>query len=107
MIPPEPPISLGRFLWIQGFAARLQELGAPAAAEHLLDLGERLFESNADSDPQTVADAAWSRWPTDNGLLTEAEYLKPAFHAPNNPAVGLRLSGKAARGGKHRQPLDQ
>lgn len=65
----DPPLSLGRFLWVQDFVARLQELGAPAAAEHLLDLGERLYDKNSGSEPQSIADAAWARWPTENGPL--------------------------------------
>jgi len=42
-------VLLHRFLWVQDFAARLLELGAPASAEVLLELGEAHFETGSRS----------------------------------------------------------
>jgi hypothetical protein len=61
-------ISFDRFLWLQDFAARLQELGAPASSMQLLTLGHTLYDKNARTDPRSTADAAWARWPTEDGI---------------------------------------
>jgi hypothetical protein len=63
------PISLDRFLWLEAFAARLHELGAPASPERLTQLGHRLYDRNTLADPRAVADAIWARWPTDSGVV--------------------------------------
>ncbi len=60
----DSPLSLDRFLWVQSFAARLAELGAPGGAEHHRELGADWFESNKTRDPLAVAEFVWSRWPT-------------------------------------------
>ena len=65
----EPPISLDRFNWIQDFATRLAELGAPSSAEERWKLGQELHETSSGMDPQAVAEVVWERWPTDHGAL--------------------------------------
>jgi hypothetical protein len=52
-----------RFLWLQDFAARLQELGVPASSMQLLTLGRTLCESSKRTDPRSTADAVLARWP--------------------------------------------
>jgi hypothetical protein len=65
----DSPISLDRFTWIQDFATRLKELGAPTSMEELLELGRELHETSADQDPQEIAESIWQHWPTDHGDL--------------------------------------
>ena len=64
----DPAISFDRFLWLQDFAARLQELGAPASSMQLLTLGDALYENSTRTDPRSTADAVWARWPTEDGI---------------------------------------
>jgi hypothetical protein len=63
----DPLISFDRFLWLQDFAARLQELGAPASSIQLITLGRTLYENSTRTDPRSTADAVWARWPTEDG----------------------------------------
>lgn len=60
-------ISLDRFLWVQDFAGRLLDLGAPESSEKLEDLGTRLYVDNKELDPLLVAEAVWEQWPTGRG----------------------------------------
>jgi hypothetical protein len=56
---------LRRFTWVQDFAARLAELGAPASIEVLLELGKVRFEMGSERDPVRAAESVWSEWPTE------------------------------------------
>jgi hypothetical protein len=58
-------VLLHRFLWVQDFAARLAELGAPASVEALLELGKARFETGSDRDAVRAAESVWSEWPTE------------------------------------------
>jgi hypothetical protein len=64
----DPTISFDRFLWLQDFAARLQELGAPASSMQLIALGRTLYENSTRTDPRYTADTVWARWPTEDGI---------------------------------------
>jgi hypothetical protein len=68
MPPSDTAISFDRFLWLQDFAARLQELGAPASSTQLIALGRTLYDNSIRSDPRSTADAVWARWPTKEGI---------------------------------------
>ena len=56
---------LRRFTWVQDFAARLVELGAPGSIEALLELGKERFETGPERDAVRAAESAWSEWPTE------------------------------------------
>jgi hypothetical protein len=56
---------LGRFLWVQDFAARLVELGVPASTEALLALGRERLNSSPERDPVRDAETVWSQWETE------------------------------------------
>ena len=64
----DPALSFDQFFWLQDFAARLQELGAPASSMQLLTLGQSLYEHSTRTDPRLTADAVWARWPTEDGI---------------------------------------
>jgi hypothetical protein len=66
--PPDPTISVDRFVWIQAFVSRIRELGAPAPDGDLFDLAGRLYVK-VGGDPRSAAEAAWARWPTESGPL--------------------------------------
>ncbi len=66
----EPPLSLDRFLWLQDFAARLMELGAPGSVQELMQLGEDLYESSAGKSAREIAEFVWQQWPTEHGSIT-------------------------------------
>ncbi len=57
---------LRRFTWVQDFAARLVELGAPASSEVLLELGRDRFETSPERDAVKAAESVWSEWPTES-----------------------------------------
>jgi len=57
---------LRRFIWAQDFAARLLELGAPATAEALLELGKDRYDSSPERDAVRAAESAWSEWQTES-----------------------------------------
>ena len=59
-------LALRRFLWIQDFAARLADLGAPASVEALLQLGEERYLRGPKSDPSAAAESVWAEWPTEH-----------------------------------------
>ncbi len=63
----DPPISLDRFIWVQDFAARLVELGAPLSADLLVRLGYEYVESSRERNPVAAAELVWSQWPTGPG----------------------------------------
>jgi hypothetical protein len=56
--------SLYRFVWVQDFAARLVDLGAPASVEALVQLGRELFQTGKERDAVRAAESVWSEWPT-------------------------------------------
>ena len=58
-------LTLRRFMWVQDFAARLAELGAPASIDALLELGRERFNTGPKRDPVTAAETAWGEWPTE------------------------------------------
>jgi hypothetical protein len=58
--------TLRRFIWMQDFAARLVELGAPASIEALVALGRERFETGRERDAVTAAESVWSEWPTES-----------------------------------------
>jgi hypothetical protein len=64
----DPTISFDQFFWLQDFAGRLEELGAPASSMQLITLGRTLYESSTRADPRSTADAVWARWPTQDGI---------------------------------------
>ena len=51
-------------MWVQDFAARLVDLGAPTSVEALLQLGKELFQTSRERDAVRAAESAWSEWPT-------------------------------------------
>ncbi len=57
-------ISLDRFIWVDAFANRLEQLGAPRGRDYLHALGEELYPANRGQAAQIVAEFAWSQWPT-------------------------------------------
>ena len=57
--------SLYRFVWIQDFAARLVDLGAPTSVEALLQLGKELFQTGTERNAVRAAESVWSEWPTE------------------------------------------
>ena len=57
---------LSRFLWVQDFAARLVELGAPASTEVLIALGRERLDSSRERDPVRDAETVWSQWETES-----------------------------------------
>jgi hypothetical protein len=59
-------LELRRFMWVQDFAARLAELGAPASFEAMLALGRERFRSSAERDAARAAESVWSEWPTEH-----------------------------------------
>jgi hypothetical protein len=59
-------LALRRFVWVQDFAARLAELGAPASVEAMLALGRERFQSSAERDAARAAESVWSEWPTEH-----------------------------------------
>jgi hypothetical protein len=59
-------LALRRFMWMQDFAARLVDLGAPAGIEALVALGRERFETGAERDPIAAAESVWSEWPTES-----------------------------------------
>jgi hypothetical protein len=61
----DPLSKLRRFTWVQDFAARLAELGAPASTEVLLELAKDRFEKSAERDAVRAAESVWSEWPTE------------------------------------------
>lgn len=56
--------SLYRFVWVQDFAARLVELGAPTSVDALVQLGKELFQTGKERDAVRAAETVWSEWPT-------------------------------------------
>lgn len=58
--------ALRRLMWIQDFAARLCDLGAPASMEALVALGRERFDSGAERDAVAAAESVWSEWPTES-----------------------------------------
>ncbi len=62
----DPLAKLRRFTWVQDFAARLAELGAPASSEVLLELAKDRFETSPERDAVRAAESAWSEWPTES-----------------------------------------
>lgn len=56
--------ALDRFVWIQDFAARLVDLGAPTSVEALVQLGKELFQTSRERDAVRAAESVWSEWPT-------------------------------------------
>jgi hypothetical protein len=59
-------LALRRFIWVQDFAARLAELGAPTSLEAMLELGRERFQSSAERDAARCAESVWSEWPTEH-----------------------------------------
>ncbi len=59
-------IALRRLLWVQDFAARLCDLGAPASTEALVALGKERFDSGPERDAVAAAESVWSEWPTES-----------------------------------------
>ncbi len=66
----EPLLSLDRFLWLQDFAGRLLELGAPGSVQELMQFGEDYYQSSAGKPAQEIAELAWQQWPTEHGSIT-------------------------------------
>ena len=56
---------LQRFLWVQDFAARLAELGAPASFEALVAMGNDRYQRGPKSEASRAAEAAWAEWVTE------------------------------------------
>jgi hypothetical protein len=40
---------------------------APASSGQLITLGRTLYENSTRTDPCSIGDAAWARWPTEDG----------------------------------------
>ena len=59
-------VKLSRFMWIQDFAARLVELGAPASIEALIELGKERLDNSREHDPVRDAESVWSEWQTES-----------------------------------------
>jgi hypothetical protein len=58
-------LALRKTLWVQDFAARLADLGAPIGLEALLALGAEQFALTGRLDAKTAAELMWSEWPTE------------------------------------------
>jgi hypothetical protein len=59
-------VKLSRFMWIQDFAARLAELGAPASIEALIELGKERLDNSREHDPIRDAESVWGEWQTES-----------------------------------------
>ncbi len=65
----DAPVSMGRFMWVQDFAAHLAELGARQSMPVLVGLGERQYDGGERRAPTIAAELLWEQWPTQPGSL--------------------------------------
>lgn len=77
----DPSEVFDRYMWIQDFAARIAELGAPGPIRLLLELGAEQYEKSGDLNPMIAAERVGEDWPTQSATRpNHASAENPYLH---------------------------